>query len=178
VVVNLLIHREYTNAHPATLIVFGDRVETKNANKPHLYGPLHPGSFDPFSKNPSIAKMFVQMGVAEELGTGIRKVFRYAKAYSGSDKVEFREEDLFVVNVPTPPTATEETPSHSEGGGTSGGINALRNYIETSPGKRTNEIAQSLSIPAKTIEKHLAKLVKSGKIQFRGSKKTGGYYVA
>ena len=126
------------------------------------------------------------MGVAEELGTGIRKVFRYAKAYSGSDKVEFREEDLFIVNVPIPPTATEETPSHSEGGGisgginggTSGGINALRNYIETSPGKRTNEIAQSLSIPAKTIEKHLAKLVKSGKIQFRGSKKTGGYYVA
>lgn len=100
IVVNFLIHREYMNAHPATLIIYKDRLETKNANKPHTYGPLHPGNFEPFPKNPNIAKVFSQLGMAEELGTGIRKVYKYIKAYSGSDKVEFSEEDLFVVKVP------------------------------------------------------------------------------
>ncbi len=36
IVANMLIHREYTNAYPSTFIIYKDRVETKNANKPHL----------------------------------------------------------------------------------------------------------------------------------------------
>ena len=32
---NLIIHREYTNAAPATFVIYADRVETENANNPH-----------------------------------------------------------------------------------------------------------------------------------------------
>jgi ATP-dependent DNA helicase RecG len=171
IIVNLLIHREYTNAHPATLIIYKDRIEAKNPNKPHFYGPLHPGSFSPFPKNPTIAKLFAQMGIAEELGTGIGKVFRYSKAYAGSGNAEFREEDLFFVNLPAP------TPPISPiTGGITGGITILLQYIQANPGKRANEIALHLNVPPKTAEKHLSKASKAGLIEFRGPKKSGGYY--
>ena len=100
IVVNLLIHREYSNATPATLIIYADRVETQNANRPHVHGNLRPGSFVPFPKNPVIAKFFAQMGRAEELGTGVAKVYKYMKAYSGSDAVTFFEGDLFRTALP------------------------------------------------------------------------------
>jgi ATP-dependent DNA helicase RecG len=64
IIANFLIHREYTNAHPATFIIYADRVETRNANKPHLFGNLQPGNFEPFPKNPNIAKFFVQLARA------------------------------------------------------------------------------------------------------------------
>ena len=106
IIANFLIHREYANAHPATLIIFGDRVETRNANKPHLIGKLEPGKFEPFPKNPNIAKFFVQMARAEDLGTGIGNVFRYLKPYSGKLPT-FREEDLFITEVPLPTDAID-----------------------------------------------------------------------
>ena len=36
VVANILIHREYTNAFPTSLVIYKNRVEAKNANKPHI----------------------------------------------------------------------------------------------------------------------------------------------
>lgn len=95
IVANMLIHRETMNAYPSTLIIYNDRVETKNANKPHLYGQLLPESFEPFPKNPHIAQIFTQIGRSEELGTGVRNVYKYSKAYSGSDDIQFLEEDIF-----------------------------------------------------------------------------------
>jgi ATP-dependent DNA helicase RecG len=100
VIVNLLIHREYTNAFPSSLVIYKDRVELKNANKPHLFGQMLPTEFVPFPKNPNIAQIFTQMGRSEELGTGVRKVYKYSKEYSGSDDIEFLEEDIFTTKVP------------------------------------------------------------------------------
>ena len=100
IVANLLIHREYTNAFPSTFVIYPDNLEVKNSNKPHFYGQLLPSQFVPFPKNPHIAQIFTQIGRSEELGTGIRKVYKYAKAYAGSDKIEFLEQDVFVTKVP------------------------------------------------------------------------------
>ncbi len=96
----MLIHREYSNAFPSTFIIYQSRVETQNANKPHVYGQLLPGTFQSYPKNPNIALLFTQMGRAEELGTGIRNVYKYSKAYSGSDEIMFSEEDIFISKVP------------------------------------------------------------------------------
>ena len=60
IVANMLIHREYTNAYPSTFIIYKHKVETKNANRPHLYGQLLPETFVPFPKNPHIAQIFTQ----------------------------------------------------------------------------------------------------------------------
>jgi ATP-dependent DNA helicase RecG len=99
IIANMLIHREYNNAYPSMFVIYKDRVETKNANKPVFVGQLLPGKFEPFPKNPNIAQIFTQMGRSEELGTGVKNVFKYSKAYSGSDDIVFDENDIFIAKV-------------------------------------------------------------------------------
>ena len=100
IIANMLIHREYTNAYPSSFVINKNKVETKNANRPHLYGQLTPDNFEPFPKNPHIAQIFTQMGRSEELGTGIRNVYKYTHLYSGSNQILFQEEDIFVTTIP------------------------------------------------------------------------------
>ena len=109
---NILIHREYTNAFPAKMIIERGQVRTENSNKPHGLGVLNPESFTPFPKNPVIAAFFRQIGRADELGSGMRKLMRYGKAYGGANP-ELIEGDVFriVVKVPEFSTAGEESGS-------------------------------------------------------------------
>ena len=100
VVTNILIHREYTNAYTTSFVIERDKAIFKNANRPHNYGELRPNSFEPFAKNPHISQIFRLMGRAEEAGSGVRNVFKYSQAYSGSENIKFVEEDIFVTEIP------------------------------------------------------------------------------
>ena len=102
---NILIHREYMNAFPAKLIIERGQVKTENASKPHGFGVLQPETFTPFPKNPVIARFFRQIGRADKLGSGMRKMMRYGKAYGGADP-ELIEDDIFKIIVKYPDTMT------------------------------------------------------------------------
>ena len=81
---NLLIHREYTKQVPARFIIERDKIYTDNGNKPFLYGNINPETNSPYPKNPNIAGFFKEIGLAEELGSGIKNIFKYAKLYAGT----------------------------------------------------------------------------------------------
>lgn len=81
--VNLLMHREFTNHYPAKLVIEHDRIYTENGNKPYICGNINPDTSTPYTKNPNIAKFFKEIGLAEELGSGIRKIAKYARIYAG-----------------------------------------------------------------------------------------------
>lgn len=98
---NILIHREYTSAFPAKLIIERGQVRTENSNKPHGFGAIDPETFTPFPKNPVIASFFRQIGRADELGSGMRKMMRYGKAYGGADP-EMIEGDIFRIVIQVP----------------------------------------------------------------------------
>ena len=176
IVANFLIHREYMNAHPATMIIYKDRVETKNANKPHTFGPLYPCKFEPFPKNPNMAKFFAQIGRAEELGTGIRRVFHYIKAYSGSERVEFLDEDLFIVKVPL-----VEAPVGSIEGANIGSSQKSSQKILVLIRKNSqitiNELAVLLQLTDRAIKKNLAQMKKTGLLKRIGPDKGGHWEV-
>ncbi len=71
VIANMLIHREYMNPIPITLVIYKDKLVTNNANKPFAYEKLA-SQLCSYPKNPHIATMFAQMGFAEYLGMGSR----------------------------------------------------------------------------------------------------------
>jgi ATP-dependent DNA helicase RecG len=100
IVANLIVHREYINAHPTTFIIYKDRVETENANNPHGEGFIDPDNFAPFPKNPTIAKFFIQLGHVDELGSGVLNVTKYLKHYSPGKKPLFREGSTFKTIIP------------------------------------------------------------------------------
>ena len=87
IAVNLLIHREYTNHYPAKLIIEREKIITENGNKPYICGNINPDNSTPYPKNPTIARFFKEIGWAEELGSGIRKIAKYAKIYAGYEPI-------------------------------------------------------------------------------------------
>lgn len=96
VVSNILIHRDYGNPYPAKLVIGKDIIYTENSNKPHAHGIIDPNNFSPFPKNPTIAKFFKEMGLVDELGSGVRNIHKYGKIYFGYDP-EIIEEDIFKI---------------------------------------------------------------------------------
>lgn len=96
---NLLIHREYSNSYPAKLIITKENIITENANKPRIIGFIDLDNYSPYPKNPKIASFFKEIGLVEELGSGIRKIAKYTNIYSGT-KPEFKDGEIFKVNIP------------------------------------------------------------------------------
>lgn len=81
---------------------------TENSNKPHGYGLIDPALFSPFPKNPIIARFFKEIGRADELGSGVRKLFKYCRHYTGGKDPELIEGDIFKCIVPLTPEATKQ----------------------------------------------------------------------
>jgi ATP-dependent DNA helicase RecG len=99
IVSNILVHREYSSAFPAKLIIEPDRIMTENWNRSLFPGKIDPNSFTPYPKNPILAKFFVNIGRAETLGSGVRNLYKYTKIYCGGEP-ELEEGDVFKIFVP------------------------------------------------------------------------------
>lgn len=79
----------------------------ENANRSHGHGVLHLSSFELYAQNPPISKVFREIGLADELGAGMRNTYKYKKLYSGGTP-EFIEGDVFRAVVPLAPIAVEK----------------------------------------------------------------------
>lgn len=56
-------------------------------------------NFEPNPKNPIIASFFRNIGHSDQLGSGVRNLFKYSKYYSGKEP-ELIEGDVFKIIVP------------------------------------------------------------------------------
>jgi ATP-dependent DNA helicase RecG len=56
------------------------------------------------------------------------------------------------------------------------GLKSLLAMIQSNPGWNAVVISTESAVPFKTIERRLKQLREKGLIEFRGSKKTGGYF--
>ena len=108
---NSLAHRDYSSGYVAKLVIERDRLFTENPNRSHGHGALRLQSFEPYSKNPPISRVFREIGLADELGSGMRNTYKYSKLYSGKTP-EFIEGDMFRTIVPLSPIAVEKVGPH------------------------------------------------------------------
>ena len=105
IVSNLLAHRDFSSAYVAKMVIEKDRIYTENSNRSHGFGTLNLTTFEPFPKNPLISKVFREIGLADELGSGMRNTYKYTKLYSGAEP-EFTEGDIFRTIIPLKEAAT------------------------------------------------------------------------
>jgi len=96
--------------------------------------------------------------------------------------ITFRRKPLHGVIAKQHSKKTADTPSSKKqhegvSEGVSGGVKTVLDFIEKTPGLRIPQISKALNIPAKTLERRIRKLRETGKIAFRGSPRTGGYWV-
>lgn len=99
IVGNVLAHREFSSAFPAKIIVEPDRIVTENWNRPQFPGKIDPTAFTPYPKNPILAKFFVNIGLADTLGSGVRNLYKCSRIYCGGEP-SLEEGDVFRIFVP------------------------------------------------------------------------------
>lgn len=105
IISNSLAHRDYSSGYVAKMVIEKDRIFAENSNRTHGYGNLNLNTFEPFPKNPAISKVFREIGLADELGSGMRNTYKFTKLYSGGVP-QFIEGDVFKTVIPLNETAT------------------------------------------------------------------------
>jgi len=96
---NILVHRDYTSAYPAKIIIEQNRIVTENWSLPKNPGRIDPNNFTPYPKNPLLASFFIHIGRADILGSGVRNLYKFTKMYSGCEP-ELIDNDVFKTVIP------------------------------------------------------------------------------
>lgn len=164
IVGNILMHRDFSSGHVARMVIEKDKIELINANRAHGHGALNINSFEPFQKNPAISQAFREMGLADELGSGMRNSYKFTKLYSGGVPTFTEDGDLFRITIPLKEAATvsagpeQEEAIEEKGNQTvingvtvklaSEKINDVVNFCDE--GRSTAEIMEFLKIKSKT----------------------------
>ncbi len=105
IVSNTLVHRDYSSGFPAKMIIDDEKIVVENSNLAHGVGVLDLQKFEPFPKNPPISKVFREIGLADELGSGMRNTYKYTQLYSWQNPT-FEEGDVFRTTIPLRKIAT------------------------------------------------------------------------
>lgn len=96
---NTLMHREFSSGFQAKFVIEENGMYVENANRARRDGIITPDNLEPYPKNPIIASFFRNIGFADQLGSGVRKMFKYTRLYSGKDPI-YSEGDIFKITVP------------------------------------------------------------------------------
>ncbi len=206
IIANTLVHREYTNPYPAKLVVDKNIVYAENGNKSHGNLQLQPGNFTPFPKNPVIARVFKEIGRADELGSGIRNIYEYFSYYSIRKPI-FEEKDIFKCTIflddtsvidkikPTKTSLEDVTEDVTEdvgkgvgkgvgkdvgkdvGKGISLNLMQIIEILKTNPNVTINDLSVKTGYTRRTIERSLFKLKELELIRRVGGRKLGYWEV-
>ncbi|MCG2809193.1 MAG: AAA family ATPase, partial [Candidatus Portnoybacteria bacterium] len=125
-------------------------------------------------RNQIIADIFSKTPYVEQIGSGIKRMRMLAKR-ANLPLPKFEVNSFFIVTFKRRKLLKKPL-SEGVSERVSEGVNSLFNYIKNNPKRRVPHFEEDLGIPAKTIERWLNKLKKDGKIEFKGSPKTGGYW--
>lgn len=114
VVSNILVHRDFSSAYPAKLIIEKDWLRTENWCRPRRQGKILSDEFTPYPKNPLIASFFTAMGRSDTLGSGVKNLYKYTPIYSGGGNPELYEADIFKIAIPLNAKAVSDVKSAME----------------------------------------------------------------
>lgn len=188
--VNTLIHREFTSSYTAKFIIEQNKMYVENANRAAKAGVITPENLEPNPKNPIIASFFRTIGWSDQLGSGVRNLYKYTKLYSGQNPV-FQEGDVFSIVVPL-----DESYSFDKGIGFDFNLDTKRDTIDTdtdtnkedflesnmgkimdcirdNPGITQAELKNRLHISIISVKRAMKELQARGKIERTGSSRKG-----
>ena len=151
-----------------TIWAFLNHVVAENARRIYGFGHNTLHKFTPFHKNPKIARVFREIGRADELGSGVRNIFKYTPIYSKGGNPELLEKDIFKIVIPLIHEIGQIDSEKT--------TQKILDLIKENPNITRKELAQKIeNITEDGIKYHLAKLKQQGKIRRVGPDK-GGYW--
>ena len=99
ILVNTLMHREFTSSRIAQFIIEKDKMTVTNANRAERSGIITPDTYVPNAKNQIVASFFRNIGLADSLGSGVRNLYKYVPRYSGKPP-QLIDGDVFKIIIP------------------------------------------------------------------------------
>lgn len=183
---NTLMHREFTSSYTAKFVIEKDRMYVENANRASKTGSITVDNLEPNSKNPLIAAFFRNIGYADQLGSGVKKLFEYSKYYSGKEP-QFLEDDIFRIIVPLDESYSYDYALFNRKNGvsdtevdtidTNKDTNALKMslllYIKQNASCTQKEYADKLAVSLPTVKRLFAKLQKDNLLVREGTNRKG-----
>ena len=177
VVSNILSHQEFASSMPARVTIERDRLVTENWNRPQRSGPIDPANFRPDPKNPLIAAFFVNTGLADTLGSGVRNLYRYTQIYSGQDP-QLIEGDVFKTIIPL--TMSEDTHVGIDVGidvGIGESAQLILTALRADPTMTAARLADTLDITERQAQRLVAQLKQRGLVRREGGSRYGKWVV-
>ena len=165
------------------MIIERDRVVTDNWSRPQFEGRIDPNDFTPRSKNPILAKFFVNIGRADELGSGVRNLYEYTRIYTNGGEPELLEGNVFKTIVPLALVKNKAQPN----GNIKSNHCALNctlteteilEFLKNNPTATQKEIATAISKSVNTVKNATVNLQEIGLLRREGAKKNGRWIVA
>lgn len=188
VIGNILIHRDYSNAFPAKLIIEKDVLRTENWSKSKFTGRMNPETFSPYPKNPLLASFFVNIGRADTLGSGMRNLYKYTKLYSHAEPY-LSEGDIFEVKIPLSADANIGIKSKPNEANNEANVMPIeanretydRNIVDTilsklieNPYIAQRKLSEEIGVSRSTLQRTMDELKQQGRIERIGG--TRGYW--
>ena len=193
-IANTLIHREYTSSYQAKFVIEKERMYVENANRASQNIVITPDNMEPIPKNPIIASFFRNIGYADQLGSGVRNLFKYSKFYSGNDP-EFIEGDIFKIIVPLDEGNREEQTTQSVTQTTQSVTQTTQSVTQTTQSKENDpeknimelieqnpflsqkQMAEKLNLNKNTLKYYIKKMKEKGVIERVGTNRKGKWIV-
>ena len=177
---NALCHRDYFDSGAKIMVqLYDDRLEISN-----------PGGLLPYvaadfghrsrSRNPLIFRMFTRMHLVESVGTGIPRIARILSE-DGFPPAEYKTEGFFTTILRKKKTSSTEHSDH--GSGKSSVESSVKTSVKIKEMMRSNpkfslrEIAESIGVSTRAIEKAVKRLTENGEIDHTGPNKGGEWVV-
>lgn len=174
-VMNAIRHRDlYEEGATIMVEVYDDRVEISN---PGGLLPVVAAEFGhkSMSRNPLVFGLFTRMHVVEKVGSGVPRMRELMKD-AGLPEPIFSNKGFFTVTF-----MKRVKPQSANGDRLNDRLNSREKRViqilEDTPGLRTNELSSMIGVSIPTLSRTLKNLIDLGLIEYRGAKKTGGYYI-
>jgi ATP-dependent DNA helicase RecG len=173
---NLLIHREFSNDYRATFTIYKDTVVTENWTIPYQMGRITPANLKPHPKNPVIAAFFKQIHWVEDLGSGVRNMYRYLPVYVKDKNVlpVIEEDDIFRLTIKYGQSNISIPDNFGMLVSNEDKILAL---LHENPKITAKEMVEMSGIPLRTIRRILAEMTENKTIERLGGRKSGEWVV-
>lgn len=164
--VNAVLHRSYSMAGDHVRVeIFPNRIEIASPGRfPGLVDPTRPLDISRYARNPRLARVCSDLGIAQELGEGIRRIFGEMRARGLTDPLYTQTAasvhlTLFFSDA-LPPEIRSALPS--------GALKILDLLRRAGRPLGTGQVADAAGVTRPTASRHLQRLQDAGLVAWEG----------
>ena len=181
-VLNSLIHRSILDGHTSRVIIYEDKMIMENPNSFSTMRYLTIHNYFLFPKNPTLAKFFREIGYADELGSGIKRITENSLLYSGKLPI-IEDKEMFRITIPLvkdkmySDEELKKLSNKDENNELNSDEKIILSMLVNNPFITAEEMSEKTNFSKRKIYRIYDKLKESNYIERNGSDKNGSWKI-